>query len=132
MRHLRFGVLHLLGVIFVTAILGGAAAAQSESKPKRLRAPATVRGLVGGEANDTYVVHVQKGRLLTVQLSWRNEDNNTASFSVGNSPTLEPVAFGQESNAGRKWMGRIPRTGDYFIEVVAHPAAHYTLKILLK
>jgi len=125
-------MLHSLAVIFLALILSSAVPAQTDSKPKRLRAPATVRGLVGGEANDTYVVHVQKGRLLTVQLSWRNEENNTASFGVGDSPTLAPVSFGEESNGGRKWAGRVPKTADYFIEVVAHPAAHYTLKITVR
>ena len=94
MRDAHSIMLHSLAVIFLALILSSAVPAQTDSKPKRLRAPATVRGLVGGEANDTYVVHVQKGRLLTVQLSWRNEENNTASFGVGDSPTLAPVSFG--------------------------------------
>ena len=128
----RTRMLLALGVISLAASLAPCSLAQTQSPPKRLRAPATVRGLVGGEANDTYVVRVRKGRVLTVQISWRSEDNNTASFGVGNSPTLEPVSFGKEYNGGRKWVGKVPRTGDYFVEVVAHPSAHYVLKITVK
>jgi hypothetical protein len=116
----------MLGVLATSTI------AQPQSKPKRLRAPATIRGLVGGEANDTYVVHVRKGHQLTVEISWKKEDANTASFGVSASKDLAPVSFGKESNGGRKWVGKVPKTADYFIEVVAHPSAHYVLKVTAK
>ncbi len=132
MRRPLTKMLLALGVILMAATLTSTALAQTESKPKRLRAPTTVRGLVGGEANDTYVVHVRKGRLLTIQISWRSEGDNTASFGVGDSPTLEPVSFGTEYNGGRKWVGRVPKTKDYYVEVVAHPSAHYVLRISVK
>jgi len=118
--------------IFGFFLLVTTALAQPQAKPKRIRAPATIRGLVGGEANDTYVVHVPKGRVLMVQISWKKEDDNTASFSVTDSRDGGTISFGQESAGGRKWAGRVPKTGDYFIEVVAHPAAHYVLKVRLK
>jgi len=125
-------LLILAVIISIGALLPSAAAGQAAAKPKRLHAPATVRGLVGGESHDSYVVRVPKGRSLTVEISWRSEDNNTASFSVGKSPNFEPVSFGKEYSDGKKWVGRVPRTGDYFIEVVAHPAAHYVLKVKVK
>lgn len=127
--HMR--IVRWLAFVFVLGLVTNASA-QPQRKAKRLRAPTTVRGLIGGEANDTYVFYVRKGRLLTIELGWRKEDDNTASFGVSNTPTLEPVSFGQESNEGRKWMGRVPRSGDYYVEVVAHPSAHYVLKIRLK
>ena len=117
--------------IVLSVLLPSASAGQPVPKPKRLRVPAVVRGLIGGESNDTYVVHVRKGRSLKVQISWRSEDQNTASFSVGRSPDFEPLQFGRESEGGRKWIGKVPKTGDY-IEVVAHPAAHYVLRITAK
>ena len=125
-------IIHLLKVALILGILATSAFAQAQPKPKRVHVPATIRGLVGGESNDTYVVHVRKGRLLTVQISWKKEEDNTASFGVGASKNLEPVSFGKESDGGRKWVGRVPKTGDYFIEVVAHPRAHYVLKIRTK
>jgi len=132
MRRDFSGLLTLAVIISIAALLPSLAAGQAAPKPKRLHAPATVRGLVGGESHDAYVVRVPKGRSLTVEISWRSEDNNTASFSVGKSANFEPVTFGTESADGKKWVGKVPRTGDYFIEVVAHPSAHYVLKVTIK
>jgi hypothetical protein len=129
---MRLTVIHSLGVALVLGVLATSAIAQPQPNPKRVHAPATIRALVGGEAHDAYVVHVRKGHQLTVEISWKKEDDNTASFSVGGSKDFEPVSFGKESNGGRKWMGKAPKTGDYFIEVVAHPSAHYVLKVRVK
>lgn len=132
MPQMRSTVIHSLRLAFILGILATATFAQPQPKPKRVHVPATIRGLVGGEANDTYVVHVRKGRLLTVRISWKKEEDNTASFSVTDSLDGGTISFGKESNGGRKWVGRVPRTGDYFIEVVAHPRAHYVLRITAK
>src|SRR3954469_18734872 len=131
-EQMRLKPLPLVLAALILVILTTSASAQPQFKPKRVHAPATIRGLVGGEANETYVLHVRKGRVLTVELSWKKEDDNKASFGMGSSKDLEPVSFGKESNGGRKWVGRVPKTGDYYIEVVAHPAAHYVLKIRVK
>jgi len=125
-------IIHSLRLALILGTLASSAFAQAQPKPKRVHVPATIRGLVGGESNDTYVAHVRKGRLLTVQISWKKEEDNTASFGVGASKNLEPVSFGKESDGGRKWTGRVPKTGDFFIEVVAHPRAHYVLRITAK
>ncbi|HEX3144615.1 MAG TPA: hypothetical protein VHQ64_11640 [Pyrinomonadaceae bacterium] len=115
--------------MLLLAVLAASAFAQPRTKPKRVHAPATIRGLVGGESNDTYVVQVRKGRQLTVEMSWKKEDENTASFSVTDSRDGGTISFGKEADGGRKWTGKVPKTGDYFIEVVAHPSAHYVLKV---
>src|SRR6185369_16315477 len=112
-------------VLFGAALLPLHARGQAEPKAKRLQAPATVRGLIGSESHDAYVVRVRKGRTLEVQISWRKEEDNFASFGIGDSADFNPVQFGKEYHNGRKWVGKVPKTGDYFIEVVAHPAAHY-------
>jgi hypothetical protein len=125
-------LIHSIRVVLMLGLLAASVIAQLQTKPKRVHAPATIRGLVGGEANETYVVHVRKGHQLTVELSWKKEDGNTASFGMGSSKDLAPVSFGKESNGGRKWVGRVPKTGDYFIEVVAHPSAHYVLKVTVR
>jgi len=129
---MRLTVIHSLRAVVILGVLATSVIAQPQIKPKRVHAPATIRGLVGGESNDTYVVHVRKGRQLTVEISWKKEDDNTASFSMGGSKDSEPVSFGKESNGGRRWVGKVPKTGDYFIEVVAHPSAHYVLKVRVK
>lgn len=132
MRRKFSRLLTLVMIISIVALLPTVSAGQTAPKAKRLHAPATVRGLVGGESHEAYVVRVPKGRTLTVEISWRSEDNNTASFGVGTNADFEPVTFGKESADGKRWTGKVPRTGDYFIEVVAHPRAHYVLKVTIK
>lgn len=109
---------------------------QVETSPlRRLRGRTSVRGFIGGESHDGYVVRVRKGSVLTVRLSLRREGDNRASFSVSESPDFysgEPMKFGAEYDHGQRWVGRAPRTGDYHIYVVAHPSAHYTLKVSVR
>ena len=108
--------------------------AQSNNAPKkRLRSPATVRGFIGGESQDRYVIRARKGTTMTVLISWRKEEDNTAGFSV--SPAAPPdaeVLAGRESDHGKRWTGKIPRTGDYVISVTAHPSAHYKLRVTVR
>ncbi|MDT5062668.1 MAG: hypothetical protein QOH63_3127 [Acidobacteriota bacterium] len=115
---------------------GVVAVAQVEASPLiRLRSLAPVRGFIGGESHDSYVVRARKGSVLTVRLSWRREGDNRASLTVSESRdyyTGEPVKFGTEYNNGKRWVGRIPRSGDYYIGVVAHPSAHYTLHLSVR
>ena len=125
-------VIHSLRLVLIIGILSTAGLAQPRAKPKRVHVPTTIRGLVGGEANDTYVFRARKGQQLTVEISWKKEDDNAASFSVADSLDGGTISFGKESDGGRKWTGKVPKTHDYFIEVVAHPAAHYVLKIIVK
>src|SRR5258705_10350362 len=123
-------------ILLALAGLLTADVARAQLKPspsRRLRSPATVRGFIGGESHDSYVIRASKGRTLMVRLSWRREAENRASFSVSVSPDYyggEPVKFGTQSDNGKRWVGRIPRSGDYYIDVVAHPSAHYTLMII--
>lgn len=102
------------------------------STPRRLRSSASVSGFIGGESHDGYVVRARKGSVLTVRLSWRREGDKQASFTVSESPdyyTGEPAKFGSEYDDGKRWAGRVPRTGDYYVYVMAHPSAHYTLHV---
>lgn len=121
-----------------TLLLLGAsiARAQDDLVPKkRLRSPATVRGTIGGEGHDSYVIRARRGQRMTVSISWRKDGDNQAGFSISRSPNFfsaEPVSFGQESNEGKNWTGRIPRAGNYYIYVTAHPVADYVLRVRLK
>ena len=105
---------------------------QDDTPKKRLRSPASVRGFIGGESQDHYVIRARKGRTMTVQISWRKEDNNTAGFSVSASKSDGEQLAGKESDNGKRWTGKIPKTGDYIISVVAHPSAHYRLRVTVK
>jgi hypothetical protein len=94
-----------------------------------------VRGFIGGESHDGYVVRARKGSVLTARLSWRSEGDNRASLAVSASPNFysgEPARFGGEFENGKRWVGRIPKTGDYYVYVVAHPSAHYKLEVRVR
>jgi hypothetical protein len=125
-----FLVVIATSVFLFAAVIGRA---QDRTPKKRLRSPATVRGFVGGEAQDHYVIRARKGRTITVRISWRKEESNSASFSVSPaSPPDSEVLPGTESADGRYWTGKIPKTGDYLISVVAHPSAHYKLTVIVR
>lgn len=87
---------------------------------------AVVKSFIGGEAHDSYALHLRGGRKLTVTIS---SPANRAQFSVSTSEFGEPVSFGKSTNRGRTWTGTIPETGVYFISVIAHPTARYTLRV---
>lgn len=108
------------------------AVAQEDRTPRRLRSPATVRSFIGGESTDNYVIRARRGQTLIVRVSWRREGDNIVSFRVDDASTGEEVPLGKESQNGRRWVGRIPKTGDYEISVGAHPTAQYTLRVTLK
>jgi hypothetical protein len=110
--------------------------AQNDTTPKkRLNSPATVSGLIGGEAHHSYVIRASRGQTMTVQISWKRDDDNRAEFTVSRGANFfkaGTVKFGKESNNGQRWTGVIPKAGNYYIYVVAHPTAKYTLKVTLK
>lgn len=110
--------------------------AQEDTTPKkRLRSPATVIGFIGGESHDSYVIHARKGRKMTVQISWQGTEDNQAEFTVSRSANFfngGQVAFGKSFDKGNRWSGKVPRTGNYYIYVVAHPTAHYKLRVTVK
>ena len=134
--HKRLAKLFLI-VASAMLLLGSASItrAQDDPIPKiRLRSPATVRGTIGGEGHDSYVIRARRGQRMTVSISWKKDGDNQAGFSISRSPNFfsaEPVSFGQESNDGKQWTGRIPVTGNYYIYVTAHPIAQYVLRVKL-
>ena len=126
----------LLGIIAILLFTANVAGAQEDTTPKkRLRSPATVRGFIGGESHDSYVIRARKGRTVTIRISWRREGDNRAEFTVSESPDFfngQQVNFGRESKTGKRWTGKIPKAGDYYIYVTAHPTARYTLRLNVK
>ena len=124
-------------LVAILSLLPIANISEAQTAPesiKRLRSPASVRGIIGGESHDRYVIRVKRGRVLTVRLSWRREGDNQAEFDVTRSANgnSEPVEFGKWSNDHKRWIGQVPKSGDYYVEVVAHPTARYTLSVMVK
>jgi hypothetical protein len=123
----------LLVALAILLLTANIAWAQADPTPRRLRSPSTVKGFVGGESHDGYVIRARKGQILSVQISWRRANDNKAQFTVSDLPNFGgQVEFGKESNQGKRWSGKIPKTGNYYIYVIAHPTAHYTLRATVK
>jgi len=128
-----FLLLFAVAILFLTA---SSTLAQEDSTPKkRLKSPATVKGFIGGEAHDSYVIRVRKNQTLRVQISWKQAGDRKAHFVVSKSADFfagDLVEGGKETYDGRTWVGKAPATGDYYIYVTAHPTANYTLKVTVK
>jgi hypothetical protein len=123
-----------LAVAAVILFCAGLAAAQPEIHAVRLHNPARVKGFIGGESHDVYVFRGIKGQTMTVSIEGRNGENG-ASFGVLNNRDVysaSPVKFGKSSNDGNKWVGKVPRTRDYYIDIVANPDSHYLLRVRMR
>ena len=110
--------------------------AQTDATPKkRLNSPSGVNGVVGGEAHDSYVINVRKGKTLTVRISWKGGGDKKAQFVVSKSDNFfsgDVVEGGRETYDGKNWWIKVPATGDYYIYVTSHPTAEYTLKVMVR
>jgi hypothetical protein len=126
----------LLALILTITLCTNSALAQDDTTPKkRLRSPATMKGLIGGESHDSYVIRARRGQVMTVQISWRREGDNRAEFTVSEAANFfgaNQAEFGKASNNDKRWTGKVPKTRDYYLYVVAHPTAHYTLRVTTK
>lgn len=120
-------------ILFLTA---SAALAQSDSvKKKRLPNPAAVKGFVGGESHNGYVIGDRKNQTLSVQISWTGRGDRRARFVFSQSADFDAddlIAGDRENNDEKNWAGKIPATEDYYIYVTAHPDARYALKVSVK
>ena|ERR1044072_6275252 len=106
---------------------------QNTDEAKPLPVESTVRGQIGGEAHDSYVIYARAGQTMTVNLSVdKGPEMGRAEFTISRSDNFfesEPIDFGQSSDDGTAWSGTIPATADYYIYIVAHPIADYTLRV---
>jgi hypothetical protein len=132
--------------LFVTlvAVLLAAEVARAQDPQeymKRLRSPAIVKGLIGGESHDSYVIHARKGQTMTVEISWRLEPfddqkyDTIAQFSVSEWPIFSDdgqVKGAKASNDGKRWTAKISRTGNYYIYVTGYPTVNYILSVTVQ
>jgi hypothetical protein len=92
----------------------------------------SVRGKVGGEEHDAYMLKLEAGRSVRIALS---STGGKASLKFCDSDDFSgsaPVAFGKRSPDGKSWTGRIPAQHMYYIYIVAHPEARYILSLWVK
>jgi hypothetical protein len=105
---------------------------QDPPKPRRLKFPrgrnaVIVKGLVGGEWTDYYLVHIKAGQRLIVRatspLKFTRVDVSDAD---GQGGLQDPP----DRSDHTRWEGTVPRTGDCLISVSVYPGSeHYTLRL---
>lgn len=131
--------LKLLKLLLAAALIGllfaSLALCQDPPEPVRLRFArgkhtTTVTGFVGGEATDRYVVHVRANQKLIVHAISRRKRTQVSVFAVDDD---SDILHNQSDNDLTRWAGKVPRTGDYVIQVNVHPyAERYTLKVTVR
>jgi hypothetical protein len=134
-------------LVTLAALLFAADKARAQEDPppheywQRLRSPARVRGLIGGESHDSYVIHARKGQIMNVRISWRLEPfddqkyDTNAQFSVSGWPIFSgdhQIKGAKESNNGTRWTAKIPKTGNYYIFVTGYPAVRYIVRVTVE
>lgn len=130
----------VIAVLIGVMLLQSPSFAQADTTPKKRLVGATlVRGTIGGESHDSYVIHLRQGQTLRLELFWKFEkqgqQKTTASFTLSESANFfqsEPLKFGKTSSGGRVWLGKIPKTADYHIYILVYPVADYALKVRVK
>jgi putative chitinase len=87
-----------------------------------------VKGNVGGESHEVFITHFQKGSKVRLEM---DAGESGAGFSVANH-AFESIDFGDSSNEGQIWTATIPKSGPFYIDVVAFPGGDYELKITVE
>ena len=124
--------------VFTAMILlftvSGARAQTDSVKKVRLKNPAMVKGMIGGESHASYVIRVGKNQTLKVQIDWKEKGDYTAHFVVSRSADFfaGDVIRGISTYNEKNWHSKLKKTGDYYIYVTGHPVSNYTLKVLVK
>lgn len=122
-----FCMIALFVVLAITAFPQGRMQRSSSDKKT-----ATIQGLIGGESHDSYMFSASEGQRMTVQIT---STGDKADFTVSTSEpfeSAEPVKFGKATNKGKRWVGKVPQSGNYYIYVTAHPQARYTLNVTIE
>ncbi len=119
-------------ILFLT--VSGAQAQTDPVKKIRLKNPATVKGTVGGESHDSYVIRVRKNQTLTVQITWKEKGDRVGHFIVSRSDNFFTggVIRGISTYNEKNWYSKLKKTGDYYIYVTGNPVVNYTLKVSVK
>src|SRR6266496_6006081 len=92
-------LLDVFGALLLTANIAAAQEVTDTTPKKRLRSQAIVKGFIGGESHDSYVIRASKGRTMIVRISWRREGDNRADTHGSESHNFsdsEPVTFRKE------------------------------------
>ena len=102
-------------VVMILLFTVSDAQAQTDSVEKvRLKSPATVKGEIGGESHNSYVIRVRKNQTLKVQITWKEKGDRVAHFIVSRSDSFfeGEVIRGISTYNEKNWHSKIRKTGD--------------------
>ena len=113
------------------ATLPGVAAAQTNTKHRvrfqRGRTTAVLQGAVVRGDRESYVLEAKAGQRMIVHITSLEKN---AVFTVYSPPPRKPLRRATERT---DWTGRLPRSGDYVIEVGGTRGnASYTLEVTIR
>lgn len=123
------------GALAVMLFAVHSASAQPEDRPTRLRSGMAVKGFIGGESHNSYVIRARRGQTMTVVITRRVKKGGNFNLTVSRGGfDSEGVRFGRETSSRTqvRWTGRIPRTGNYYFYTTAYPDARYTIRVTLR
>jgi hypothetical protein len=105
---------------------------QNPPNPRRLkfsrgRNTVIIKGLVGGEWIDYYLIYAKAGRRLVVRSTSPRKLTRVEVLDVDGQGGLQDLP---DRSDHTRWEGTVPRTGDYLISVTVYPGGeYYTLRV---
>ena len=138
LRQLLFSRIRFFLPMFVMLLLCSISLAQGGGKAEPLRiefkrgaSSTTINGKVRGTEEAEYVLSARKGQKLTIRLS--SMPKRSCVFDI---KAPENADLGLEYDANYDYSGTLPKTGDYFINVVrpttSPGSASYRLTITVR
>jgi hypothetical protein len=127
---IRDGLIDVAGGRITAITLPPRAAAAGPPRRVPLQQTAQLSGTLARGGRDAFVVYLEKGRLLEARID--GVPGRSAVLQVFDPETGKPLDARAAAGA-RVWTGRVPRTGDYRIEVArtAAPAAEQLPYVLV-
>jgi len=98
----------------------------SSETMRRVRPPVVIVDTIGGDSHNIYAVRLRKGQRLRLKI--RNLTGNGSHVYFDTVWAITDKRFGKDISE-TEWSGVAPKTGDYWIRVVAYPTARYRLKL---
>lgn len=114
----------LFFVLFVSSV-GAQEAGISSERITRIHPPTVIVDTIGGDNHNVYVVRLRKGQRLRLKIVNQTKGAHVYFDTIW---AITDKRFGKDLSES-SWSGVAPKTGDYWIRVVAYPVATYKLKV---
>ncbi len=116
---------NVLGALAITLLIVSFASAQEDTPKQKLRSGVWIKGAVGGEAHQGYVIYARKGQTITLQISRRLPKGGNFNLTVSRKANFfeaEGVKFGKETSNQRflRWTGKATASGNYYFYLTGY------------